>query len=91
MIGNILSTRVICIGSLLTVLYVFLSIQTSKKRQKRNRKKGKKSCQATILINQSKRSQNLAQAIETRNKAKQGTKKKKDDDDEACVVCFSHP
>lgn len=89
MIGNILSTRVICIGSLLTVLYVFLSIQTSKKTTKKKQKKKRKEKLSRNNINQSKRSQNFAQAIGTRNKAKQGTKKK--DDDEACVLCFSHP
>ena len=85
---DILSTRVICIESLLTVLYVFLSIQTSKKGQKKEKKqiKRKKEKLSGHNINQSKRSQNFAQAIGTRNKEQ---KKKKDD--EACVLCFSHP
>lgn len=88
MIGNILSTRVICIESLLTVLYVFLSIQTSKKGQKKEKKqiKRKKEKLSRNNINQSKRSQNFAKAIGTRNK-----EQKKKNDDEACVLCFSHP
>lgn len=79
----------------LQVLYVFLSIQTSKKwakkekKEKKQIKKKKKEKLSRNNINQGAL-KNFAQAIGTRNKTKQGTKKKKKDD-EACVLCFSHP
>lgn len=76
------------ISTYCTVLYVFLSIQTSKKRTKNRKKERKKLSRKNI--NQSKRSPKLCSG--NRNE-KQGTKRgtQKEKDDEACVLCFSHP
>lgn len=93
--GTFYQRELYALNLYLQVLYVFLSIQTSKKKGKKREKgketdkKKKKEKLSRNNINQGAL-KNFAQAIGTRNKTKQGTKKKKKDD-EACVLCFSHP